>query len=153
MKDKADEYAVIMEKYAAYVAKEKPVLDTPLAVASLMRPLLRDREQEEMHVLLLDSKNRMIASERVTVGLVDRSQAHAREVFRAAIRRNCSKVILIHNHPSGDPTPSEKDIACTRSLVEAGRVVGIEVLDHIVLGQRTGNRPVDYLSMREQQLM
>jgi len=89
----------------------------------------------------------------VTTGLVDRTQIHPREVFRDAIRENCTRLLLIHNHPSGDPTPSVQDIAATRQLVEAGKIVGIEVLDHIVLGRRTPNRTKDWVSFREENLM
>ena len=74
---------------------------------------------------------------RLTLGLVDRTQIHPREVFRSAIRENCSRVLLVHSHPSGDPTPSAQDIAATRQLVEAGKIVGIDVLDRVILGSRT----------------
>jgi len=146
-------YEEIMDVFADYVAESRPRLDTPTDVSRLMRPLLQDRDQEEFHVLLLDTKNGLIADELVTVGLVDRAQVHAREVFRRAIRENCAKVLLVHNHPSGDPTPSAQDIACTRDLVAAGKVVGIQVIDHVVLGCRTACRPKDYLSFREESLL
>lgn len=149
----ATDYPRIMESFAAYVAKERPRLDTPVRVADLMRPLLRDRPQEEMHVLLLDTRRCLLADECATVGLVDRSQVHPREVFRAAICRNSSSIILVHNHPGGDPTPSPADLASTRDLVAAGKVVGIEVLDHVVLGRRTESRPKDYVSFREEDLL
>ena len=153
MKDKRPDYATLMEHFATYVAEVRPQVQSPAEVAAVMRPLLHDREQEEMHVLLLDVKHRLIASERVTVGLVDRAPVHAREIFRRAILRNCSKILLVHNHPSGDPTPSAQDIASTRELVAAGKLLGIEVLDHVVLGQRTAERPRDYLSFREEALL
>lgn len=75
------------------------------------------------------------------------------KAFRSAIRESCSRIILVHNHPSGDPTPSAQDIACTRELVSAGKIVGIEVLDHVILGRRTLSRPCDYLSFREENLL
>lgn len=146
-------YAEMMEAFASYVAEERPRVESPEDAAALMRPVLSGREQEEMHVLLLDTKNRMVATERVTVGLLDRTQLHARELFRAAIRANCAKVVLVHNHPSGDPTPSAPDIATTRDLVAAGKVVGIEAIDHVVLGVRTPARAKDYLSFREESLL
>ena len=128
-------YTQIMEAFAAYVAEERPRIESPEEAAELMRPVLRDREQEEVHVLLLDTKNRLVTAEQVTVGLLDRSQAHAREVFREAIRLNCSRILLVHNHPSGDPAPSAEDRAVTRQLGEAGRALGIPVLDHVVVGR------------------
>ena len=146
------DYTEIMESFAAYVAKERPRLDTPSRVADLMRPLLRDQGREEMHVLLLDAKHGLLSADCVTIGLVDRSQIHPREVFRRAIRENCSSIILVHNHPSGDPTPSAQDISSTNDLVAAGKVVGITVVDHVVLGSRTESRPKDYLSFREENL-
>lgn len=128
-------------------------LESPAAVAALMREVFRHSRQEEFHALLLDTKHQLLRDERVTVGLLDRSQVHAREVFRGAILESCSRIILCHNHPSGDPTPSSQDISCTRNLVAAGRIVGIEVLDHIVIGRRSATRAQDFLSFREENLL
>lgn len=143
----------LARRLAAAVARERPRLQSPAEVADLLREDLRGREQEEFHALLLDTRNYLIRDACVTVGLVDRSQVHAREVFRDAIRESCSRLILAHNHPSGDPSPSPQDIDCTRSLAAAGKVVGIEVLDHVVLGARTPSRPRDYVSFREAGLL
>ena len=132
---------------------DSPRLESPSDVAGLMRELFRNKKQEEFHVLLLDTKHHLIRDECITVGLVDRSQVHAREVFRGAIRESCSRVLLVHNHPSGDPTPSSHDIACTRNLVSAGKIIGIDVLDHVVIGRRTMSRPIDHLSFREEKLL
>ena len=96
--------------------------------------LIEDARQEEFHIVTLDTKNRPIATHQITVGTLDASLVHPREVFRAAIRDAASSVILVHNHPSGDPTPSREDIAVTRRLESAGELIGIDVLDHIVLG-------------------
>ena len=125
----------------------------PAEVADLLRESLRGKTQEEFHVLLLDTRNFLLRDECATIGLVDRSQAHAREVFRSAIRETCSRVVLAHNHPSGDPTPSPQDLECTRNLVAAGKIVGIEVMDHVVLGSRTPDRPRDFLSFKEENLL
>ena len=143
------DYRTIMESFAAYVEADRPKLDSPGEVAALLRPLLSGKTQEECHVLLLDVKNRLIRDEVVTVGLVDRSQLHPREVFRAAIRENCSRIILAHGHPSGDATPSAQDMQVTRQLAEAGRIVGIEVVDHVVIGRKSPSRKTDYVSLRE----
>jgi len=146
-------YPQIMDVFAQYVAEERPKLQAPADVAALMRPLLTGKRQEEFHVLLLDTKHRLIHDHIATVGLVDRSQIHSRSVFRAAIQHTCSRIILVHNHPSGDATPSNQDIACTRELVAAGKIVGIEILDHLVIGEKTVQKPKYWLSFREEGLM
>ena len=145
------DYRVIMESFAAYVEAERPDLSSPKKVADLLRPVFADKVQEESHVLLLDTRNRLIRDEVVTIGLADRSQLHSREVFRAAIRCDggCTRIILVHSHPSGDPTPSPQDIAVTRQIAEAGRIVGIELIDHVILGRKSVSRDRDFLSLRE----
>jgi DNA repair protein RadC len=80
---------------------------------------------------------------------VDASLIHPREVFRKAIQGNCAAVIIVHNHPSGDPTPSAEDVRVTRQLVQAGRIVGIKVVDHVVIGRRVAERRSDHVSLRE----
>ena len=97
--------------------------------------LIEDAKQEEFHVVTLDTKNQIIDSHQVTVGTLDASLVHPREVFRVAIKDAASSVILVHNHPSGDPTPSREDYAVTDRLTESGKLLGIDVLDHIVLGR------------------
>ena len=97
--------------------------------------LIASGKQEEFHVVCLGTKNQVIDSHQITVGTLDASLVHPREVFRAAIRDAASSIILVHNHPSGDPTPSREDIQVTDRLTEVGKLVGIDVLDHIVLGQ------------------
>jgi DNA repair protein RadC len=98
------------------------------------RRLATDRKQEEFHVVTLDTKNQIIDTHQITVGTLDASLVHPREVFRPAIKDAASSIILVHNHPSGDPTPSREDIAVTNRLTECGKTLGIDVLDHIVLG-------------------
>jgi DNA repair protein RadC len=102
-------------------------------------------------VLLLDVKNRLILDATVTMGLVDRSQLHPREVFRAAIQcgGGCTRIILAHGHPSGDATPSAQDMQVTRQLAEAGKILGIEVIDHVIIGRKSLSRERDYVSLRE----
>lgn len=106
----------------------------PEDVHTLMGPLLRDLPQEEFHALLLNAQHRVIRRVLVTRGLLDASLVHAREVFRPAILENAAAVVLTHNHPSGDPTPSAEDRAVTRHLSAAGRSLGIRVLDHVIVG-------------------
>ena len=97
--------------------------------------LIANGLQEEFHVVTLDTKHRMIDSHRITVGTLDASLVHPRELFRPAIRDASSAVLLAHNHPSGDATPSREDIAVTERMTEAGKLIGINVLDHIVLAR------------------
>ena len=93
--------------------------------------------QESFWVLLLNNKHRLLRRIRVTKGLVNRSLVHPREVFREAIKDTASAVILAHNHPSGCPEPSVEDVRITERLVDAGRIIGIQVLDHLILGDGT----------------
>ena len=97
--------------------------------------LAKDRTHEEFHIITLDTKNKFIQSHQVTVGTLDASLVHPREVFRCAIADSASSIILVHNHPSGDPAPSGEDIQVTDRLTESGKLLGIDVLDHIVLGR------------------
>ena len=108
---------------------------TPEAIVAYLRTRIRQTDQEEFHVLLLDAKNQILADECVTVGLMDRALVHAREVFRTAIRIGCMRVVLAHNHPSGDPRPSRMDETLTKTLVASGELLDIAVLDHIILGR------------------
>jgi len=98
-------------------------------------PRLRDLPQEEFHALLLNTRHRVVREVLVTRGILDASLIHPREVFRPAVSEGAAGVILVHNHPSGDPTPSPEDRAVTRQLARAGRAVGIPVLDHVVVGR------------------
>jgi DNA repair protein RadC len=97
--------------------------------------LVSDCLQEEFHIVTLDTKNQIISTHQITIGTLDASLVHPREVFRAAIKDAASSIILAHNHPSGDPTPSREDIAVTDRLCEVGKTIGIDVLDHIVMGK------------------
>jgi DNA repair protein RadC len=98
--------------------------------------LADDGAQEEFHIVTLDTKNQVVGSHQISVGLLDQSMVHPREVFRAAIRDAAKSIILVHNHPSGDPAPSGQDVALTRRLEQVGETVGIEVLDHIIVARR-----------------
>jgi len=114
--------------------KDEPIRG-PADVFARVGPLLRDLLQEEFHALLLNTQHRVIRDVLVTRGILDASLIHPREVFRAAIVESAAGVILVHNHPSGDPTPSQEDRAVTRQLVSAGSTVGIPVLDHVIVGE------------------
>lgn len=129
--------------------REPPVLDTPERVADLLREEMRALEVETFHIILVNTRRRLISTERLAQGTLDTLLVHPREVFRRAIAANASALILAHNHPSGDPAPSEADIKVTRDLVRAGQLLKIEVLDHLILGRRTDQRSRDYVSLRE----
>ena len=107
----------------------------PADVFRRMGPRLRDVPQEEFHALFLNTRNRVVREVLVTRGILDASLIHPREVFRLAVSEGAASVILVHNHPSGDPAPSGEDRAVTRQLAAAGRALGIPVLDHVVVGR------------------
>ena len=130
------------------LAQEKFQVKSPESAADFLRPILAGKDQEEFHVLLLDTRNYIVKDIMITRGLLDRSHVHPREVFREAVKTGTSKVILAHNHPSGDPTPSKQDIISTKNLAEAGSILGIKVIDHIIIGHKRLGGASDFISMR-----
>lgn len=114
--------------------ENRPVFSTPQSVYSYFAPRMKNIKKEVFSCLLLDAKNRFIREVRISEGTLNRSLIHPREAFREAIREAAQSVIFIHNHPSGDPSPSKDDIAVTERLKNAGEVIGIDVLDHIIIG-------------------
>lgn len=128
----------------------KERIKTPEDVARLCSDI-RDLAQETFHVLMLNAKNNLINRVMASIGILDASLVHAREVFRQAVVENAGAVVLVHNHPSGDPTPSAEDIRITRQLIEAGSILGITVTDHVIIGRETDGSQA-FLSMREQGL-
>lgn len=134
---KAVEIAACVElgrRLAAHTEEARPVIHTPEDAAHLLLPELREAQKEHFKSLLLDTKNRVVKMVTVSVGSLDASIVHPREVFKDAIAASAAGVIVAHNHPSGDPTPSPEDRQVTTRLVEAGKVLGIEVMDHMVIG-------------------
>jgi DNA repair protein RadC len=136
-------------RMAAEIPAARPLLDDPESIANHMREQFRDKEVEEFHAVLLDTRRRLIRTEQITTGTLDSAIVHAREVFRKAITANASALVLVHNHPSGDPTPSKADLQVTRDLIRAGQLLKIEILDHVILGQKTTERDRDYVSLKE----
>ena len=106
---------------------------SPADAASLLMPEMGLLEQEHLRVILLDTKNHVVAIPTIYVGSVNTTMIRVSEVFREAIRRNCPAIIVAHNHPSSDPTPSPEDVAVTRQIVEAGKLLDIEPLDHLII--------------------
>ena len=113
---------------------EKPVIHSPNDAASLIQYEMSALEQEELRILLLDTRNRVLHIETVYRGSLNSSQIRVGEIFKTAIRSNAAAIIVAHNHPSGEPLPSPDDIAVTRAIVQAGKLLDIEVLDHIIIG-------------------
>ena len=140
---------VLAQRMASELQAEAPLLDTPERVAYLLREENRLYTVERFQVLLLNTRRRLIRLEKLAHGTLDTLLVHPREVFRAAIAANAAAIVIVHNHPSGDPTPSDADVKVTRDLIRAGRLLKIELLDHIILGRRTEERPQDFLSLRE----
>ncbi len=139
----------LAHKMAKELQDESPILDTPEAVVNLLRARNLLLGVEQLQVLLLNTRRRLIRVETVTDGTIDTLLVHPREVFKAAIAANAAGIVLAHNHPSGDPTPSEADIKVTRDLIRAGQLLKIDVLDHVIIGRATPERPKDYVSLRE----
>jgi DNA repair protein RadC len=124
----------------------KPMVKSPADVAAMVRRQLKGKKKEHFLVLCLDTRNRLINCKPVSVGSLDTSIVHPREVFKEAVSSSAASVIFVHNHPSGDPEPSKEDVELTKRLAKAGEIVGIEVLDHIIVCDR------NYLSLKAKNL-
>jgi len=123
--------------------EQRVAVTSPAHVADLFMEELRYKKKEFFMILLLDTKNRVISREQVSVGSLNASIVHPREIFHLPVKKSASSVILVHNHPSGDPTPSREDKEVSGRLVDAGKILGIEVKDHIIIGDGI------YLSFKE----
>lgn len=139
----------LARKMADELQSESPVLDNPENVVRLLREKNLVKNVETLQALLLNTRRKLIRVADITEGTLDTLLVHPREVFKTAIAANAAAVVLAHNHPSGDPTPSEADIKVTRDLIRAGQLLKIEVLDHVIIGRATPERPKDYASLRE----
>jgi len=137
----------LVREAPADVPQAAPALDGPAAVARQLQPLFDGLDREHFVVLALDARNRPIGCNTVSVGSLSASIVHPREIFKFAILANAAAVILAHNHPSEDVAPSRDDVELTRRLVQAGEVMGIDVLDHLVVGG------TEFLSLKEKGLM
>jgi len=139
----------LAHRMARDMREEAPLLDSPERIADYLREDGQTERVERFQVILLNVRRRLIQKEKLAHGTQDTLLVNPREVFRTAIMANAAAIVLAHNHPSGDPTPSEADIKVTRDLIRAGQLLKIDVLDHVILGHRTPNRPKDYVSLRE----
>lgn len=129
---------------------ENPMVVTPEQAAAVLRERARVLQTEVFWALMLDAKNRLIGEpQKISEGTLTSSLVHPRELFKRALQQSCASMILAHNHPSGDPTPSSEDIKVTKQLIGAGELMGIKVLDHIVVGHRKYHNSTDFLSLRE----
>jgi DNA repair protein RadC len=115
--------------------EERPSINSPADAAALVQYEMSALDQEHLRVMVLDRRNRVLEIVEVYKGSVSSSQVRVGEVFKEAVRKNASAIIVVHNHPSGDPTPSPDDVAVTRAIVQAGKLLDIDVLDHLVIGQ------------------
>lgn len=124
----------LARRASAWPASDSPVVSTPEDVVALCATQLRGLDREHFWALALSTKNRLLRMVEVSVGSLNASIVHPRELFKDAVRLSAASIVIVHNHPSGDPTPSGADIQLTRRLARAGEVLGIEVLDHVVIG-------------------
>jgi DNA repair protein RadC len=136
----------IASRLAALGPDQRPRISSPADVARLLMPEMGSMAQEQLRVLCLDSKHTVRAQQVIYQGTVNSSAVRVAEVFKPAISRNCPAIIVVHNHPSGDPTPSPEDVRTTEQLRKAGELLDIELLDHIVIGRQR------YVSLKERGL-
>ncbi len=134
------------KRLASTQPEERVVVRSPQDVANLLMAEMGFLDQEHLRVVLLNSKNQVMAVPEVYKGSVNTSLIRASELFREAVRENCPAIIVVHNHPSGDPTPSPEDVHVTEQIVAAGKLLDIEVLDHVIVGQQS------YASLKERGL-
>ncbi|HUX86095.1 MAG TPA: DNA repair protein RadC [Chloroflexota bacterium] len=125
---------------------EKPKIASPEDIARLVRVDMAPLEQEQLRILLLDTKNRLLAIRTLYTGSLNQSTVRIAEIFKAAIRENAAAIAVVHNHPSGDPTPSPEDVRVTKLIVEAGQLLDVDVIDHVIIASR------GHVSLRERRL-
>jgi DNA repair protein RadC len=139
----------LARRMAREIHTEGVPMDNPASIANLLREENRAYELEHLQVVMLNTRRKLIRVEMISQGTRDMILVHPREVFRSAISAGAAAIVLVHNHPSRDPTPSEADIKVTRDLIRAGQLLKIEVLDHVILGLPTAERAKDYVSLLE----
>jgi DNA repair protein RadC len=126
--------------------QDRPLVRSPADAANLLIPEMAGLEQEQMRVVLLNTKNRVMGIQLVYQGSLHTTVIRVGELFRDAVRQNAAAVIIAHSHPSGDPTPSPEDLACNREIVQAGKLLDCDVVDHLIIGSH------NWISMKERGL-
>lgn len=137
----------IGKRISIYSGEEKIKVDSPSVISELLMEEMKYLKKEHFKIAILDTKNQIISIENISIGNLNASIVHPREVFNIAIKRSANSIILIHNHPSGDPTPSTEDINITHRLIDAGNIIGIKVLDHIIIGDNK------YISFKQRNII
>lgn len=125
------------------IVEESPYVSCPKDVVNLVMEDMRSYDREHFKAILLNTKNKVLAMETISIGSLNSSLAHPREIFKNAIKRSAASIILIHNHPSGDPEPSREDINLTKELLKVSEILKIKIYDHVIIGDRR------YFSMKE----
>ncbi|MDO8528619.1 MAG: DNA repair protein RadC [Nanoarchaeota archaeon] len=134
---KAMQILTIAEIQKRINQSKKPIKRISCAqdVFDIFHDKLKDEKQENFYILMLNNKNYIIGEQLISRGILDSAIIHSREVFKPAIKNSASRIILVHNHPSGNPEPSSEDLEVTKQIVEAGELIGIKVLDHVIIGE------------------
>jgi len=145
-KQKLEAIFEVAIRIAKETRKDKVRIQCPQSIADLLMPEMRTLKKEEFRIVLLNIKCEIITIRTISVGSLSSSLVHPREVFKEAVLSSAAAIICVHNHPSGDPTPSRDDIELTKRLAEVGKLMGIEVYDHVIIGD---NR---YISMKQENL-
>ncbi|WP_227767645.1 RadC family protein [Zhaonella formicivorans] len=135
------------KRLAAYKGEQRFTVESPASAANLLMDEMRFLDREHFRAILLNTKNHVLGTETISIGSLNSSIVHPRELFKQAIKKSAAALILAHNHPSGDPTPSREDVEVTKRLLEAGKIIGIEILDHLVIGNGI------YVSFKERGLI
>lgn len=139
--------AELSKRFLTYRSGDSYRITSPEHAANLIMVELRTHKKEVLKVLLLNTKNVVIGVFNASIGSLNSSIVHPREIFKEAIKKSAASIILAHNHPSGDPTPSQEDISSTSRIKEVGKIIGIELLDHIIIGDGK------YISLKEKNLL
>jgi DNA repair protein RadC len=139
--------AEMAKRFQTYRSGDSYKINSPGDAADLIMVELREFKQEILKVLLLNTKNIVIGIYNASMGSLNSSIVHPREIYKEAIRKSAASIIMVHNHPSGDPSPSSEDLAATGRIKEVGKIIGIELLDHIIIGDGK------YISLREKNLL
>ncbi len=137
----------LARRLVSFEAKEREIVASSDDIASILIPHMGVLEKETFVAVYLNTRRRVLRQETIFVGTLNESVVHAREIFKRAIELNAAAIIVAHNHPSGDPTPSDADITVTKELIESGRIIGIEILDHIIIGDNC------YWSLKENNII